>query len=480
MIRWAIASILIFLSLRAQALTAGDLLPDPDQPSVILVTIGPGDASYEKFGHNAIWIHDPSTQTTDVLYNYGVFDFADKNFVWNFIQGLMTYRIERVPDPDPTLPQIEVYDWLNFYASAQDRSLKLQQLNLTPEQQASLRKFLDWNTHPANQFYRYNYDTNNCSTKVRDAIDGVIDHQIQLQTSARETGTTFRWHTRRLTADDIPLYAALDYVMGHPIDRPISKWEEMFLPVKMSQTIRDVEVNGSPLVKWEKEIYTSKTHSEYDAPPSRFWVFIVVGLIIGGVLASSARLLTPSPWKGEGGGEGRAREKETPNSAKKRNRTATPDPHPNPNPLPSWERGWGVRVLRWIVCLVAFAWVTLAGLGGGISTWGWWFTDHFVAKYNENLLQLNPITLPLIVLVPIAIFSKRRGKTMGFYLSVIGLVLSILGFILQVLPKWNQPNADIIALALPAHAGLAWLLYRLYKLQPATSDKQLATNTTTK
>jgi hypothetical protein len=456
MIRWAIASILIFLSLHAHALTAGDLLPDPDQPSVILVTIGPGDASYEKFGHNAIWIHDPSTQPTDVLYNYGVFDFADKNFVWNFIQGLMTYRIERVPDPDPTKPQIEVYDWLNFYASAQDRSLRLQQLNLTPEQQASLRKFLEWNTQPANQFYRYNYYTNNCSTKVRDAIDGVIDHQIQLQTSGRETSTTFRWHTRRLTADDIPLYAALDYVMGHPIDRPISKWEEMFLPVKMSQTIRDVTVNGLPLVKWEKEIYTSKTHREYDAPASRFWIFIVVGIVVGGVLALSARVITPSPGTpGEGRGEGSV-------SNSKAARKNTKNPHPNP--LPAYrERGLAVRALRWLACLIAFAWVTLAGLGGAISTWAWWFTDHFVAKYNENLLQLNPITLPLIVLVPMAIFSQRRGKTAAFYLSVIGLVLSILGFILQVLPKWSQPNANIIALALPAHAGLAWLMYRLYQ-----------------
>ncbi len=464
MIRWAIVSILIFLSLRARALTAGELLPDPDQPSVILVTIGPGDASYEKFGHNMIWIHDPTTQPSDVLYNYGVFDLYESYFVWHFIQGLMNYRIARDDD---------AYGWLNYYAN-QDRSLTLQQLNLNDQQRASLRKFLEWNAQPANQVYRYNYYTNNCSTKVRDAIDGVIDHQIELQTSPIDSGTTFRWHTRRLTADDIALYAGLDYVMGHSVDRPISKWEEMFLPVKMSQTIRTVTVNGSPLVKWEQQIYKSKTHVEYDKPPSRFWIFITVGVLVGGILAASAKALTPSPFQGEGGGEGLARESKPRRFSKQRRSTAAADPHPHP--LPGRERGLGARLLRWLACLIAFAWVTLAGLGGAISTFGWWFTDHYAAKYNENLLQLNPITLPLIFLVPIAIFSKRRGKRLGFYLSVIGLALSILGFVLQVLPKWNQPNAEIIALAMPAHAGLAWLMYRLLKSQPATSKKQPATN----
>jgi hypothetical protein len=466
MIHWAIAFILIFSSVPARALTAGELLPesDRDQPSVILITIGSGDASYEKFGHNAIWIHDPTTQPSDVLYNYGVFDFEDKNFTWNFIQGLMAYRIERVD---------EVYGLLNFYAS-QDRSLTLQQLNLNAQQQASLSKFLEWNTQPANQFYRYNYFTNNCSTKVRDAIDGVIDHQIQLQTSATDSGTTLRWHTRRLTADDIPLYAALDYMMGHPIDRPISKWEEMFLPVKMSETIRGVSVNGSSLVRWEQQIYKSKSHEEYSEPPSRFWIFLVVGLLVGGSLAIGSRWITPSPGTpGEGRGEGSVGES-------KGSRKWKQNPHPNPLPGHRAREPLG-PIARWLIFLIALAWVILAGLGGSILTWTWFFTDHFAASQNENLLQLNPITLPLIFIVPFAIFSRRRGKTLGFYLSFVGLALSILGFLLQILPKWNQPNGEIIALALPAHAGLAWLMFRLFKSRSAKIKKQpeAATITTT-
>ena len=40
--------------------------------------MGPGDQVWEKFGHNAIWIHDEKTGT-DLAYNYGMFDFAQPN-----------------------------------------------------------------------------------------------------------------------------------------------------------------------------------------------------------------------------------------------------------------------------------------------------------------------------------------------------------------------------------------------------------------
>ncbi|HTL29774.1 MAG TPA: DUF4105 domain-containing protein, partial [Tepidisphaeraceae bacterium] len=119
MTRLALATILIFLlfSSQAQALTAQEILPDPDKPSVILITFGPGEIFYEKFGHNAIWIHDPNARYPDVAFNYGVFDFQQKNFIWNFIQGRMTYRIEAAD----ALEMIDVY-------SKSDRSIWLQGL----------------------------------------------------------------------------------------------------------------------------------------------------------------------------------------------------------------------------------------------------------------------------------------------------------------------------------------------------------------
>src|SRR5579871_4151032 len=48
---------------------------------VSLITFGPGEEVWERFGHNAILItlHAPDSHAR-VLYNYGMFDFQQDNF----------------------------------------------------------------------------------------------------------------------------------------------------------------------------------------------------------------------------------------------------------------------------------------------------------------------------------------------------------------------------------------------------------------
>src|SRR5687767_2610231 len=60
---------------------------------IYLLTMGPGDQVWEKFGHNAIWVHDPE-RGADTAYNYGMFDFRQENFILNFARGRMLYWME--------------------------------------------------------------------------------------------------------------------------------------------------------------------------------------------------------------------------------------------------------------------------------------------------------------------------------------------------------------------------------------------------
>src|SRR5688572_4901025 len=56
--------------------------------TIYLLTLGPGDVIYERFGHNMIWVHDPSDPAVpDKAYNYGMFSFEEGNFVWKFLHG---------------------------------------------------------------------------------------------------------------------------------------------------------------------------------------------------------------------------------------------------------------------------------------------------------------------------------------------------------------------------------------------------------
>ena len=58
-------------------------------------------------------------------------------------------------------------------------SIRAQELNLTAAQVDSLRRFLAWNIQPENAEYAYDYYRDNCSTRIRDALDRVLGGAIR-------------------------------------------------------------------------------------------------------------------------------------------------------------------------------------------------------------------------------------------------------------------------------------------------------------
>ena len=102
------------------------------QPSIeiSLLTIGPGPIFWERFGHNAIVVRDNEAGTA-IAYNYGIFDFEQENFLANFAQGNMRYRIAADRLDDDT----EMY-------RGDSRSITEQRLAFTPDEADALRDFL--------------------------------------------------------------------------------------------------------------------------------------------------------------------------------------------------------------------------------------------------------------------------------------------------------------------------------------------------
>src|SRR5688500_10567181 len=139
-------------SLLATSLAAAQTrAPEPASSlTVYLVTMGHGDAMWEKFGHNAIWFRD-TTSGLDVAYNWGIFDFDDAEFIPRFLKGDMRYQMDGF-DGTPMIA---------FYAEG-DRSVWAQELELTPTQKQELLTFARWNARPENRYYRYDYCRDNC------------------------------------------------------------------------------------------------------------------------------------------------------------------------------------------------------------------------------------------------------------------------------------------------------------------------------
>jgi hypothetical protein len=403
---------LVFLLFLPLAGAAAQQISPPSPPAdtsrdlqVFLMTFGPGRQVWERFGHNAIWIHDP-VHGTDEAYNYGLFDFHQENFLLRFARGQMWYWMAGFP-ADEYVRQYE----------RDNRSVWIQELELSSDSKAQLQTFLEWNAEPEHRFYHYDYYRDNCSTRVRDAIDQVLGGAIREQTASLPTGTTYRFHTQRLTANDPLVFTGLLLALGEGVDRPISAWEEMFLPLKMREHVRRVTVPGPngtrvPLVRSERTIFESTATPPPDAPPSWLHWYLLLGAAIGG----SAFLLA-----------GRARES---------------------------------AAARFGFLVVAGGWATVAGLAGLVLAGLWGLTDHVMAYCNENLLQMNPLAL---LLVP-GVFAAVRGRTASRWAGMVALAvagLSLLGLLIKALPGFDQVNGPVIAMALPAQLGIAAALRRL-------------------
>jgi hypothetical protein len=378
----------------------------PESLTVYLMTMGPGKRVWERFGHNAIWIHDP-VRGTDQAYNYGLFDFHQQNFLLRFVQGRMWYWMQGFPAES----YIEQYRRAN-------RSVWVQELEMAPQARRELQEFLQWNERPENRFYHYDYYQDNCSTRIRDALDRALGGRIHQTTQSALTNRTYRFHTLRLTANDPPVYTGLLLALGQPVDRPISAWEEMFLPLAMREHLRELTVAGKdgaqvPLVRSERTLFEA---TEPTPPSTRpFWLpfYFGIGLALGG---SAYGLAT------------RAR-------------------HSRPARL-------GFLMLTWI-------WVLVTGTAGVVLAGLWGLTDHAAAYYNENILQMNVLALPLVWLLPGFVRRKRSSARFTLGLATAVAAISVLGLVLKLLPQFYHINGQVIALALPAHAGVAAGLWKL-------------------
>jgi len=372
--------------------------PEPGaELTISVLTMGVGAEVWERFGHNAIVVEDRS-RGTSLAYNYGMFSFRQENFLLKFVQGRMLYWMAGYPTADDVPRYID-----------RRRSVWQQELNLTPAQRLALRDFLEWNAQDEHKFYRYDYYLDNCSTRVRDALDRVLGGAIERQ--SRMPGRSFRFHTQRLNTHNPLLYAGLMLALGAGADQPRTRWEEMFLPLKLHEYLREIRLPDSaggfvPLVKSERVLYESAAYPVRDAPPAWWPGFLALGVALGGLLA----------WTGVRHGR----------------------------------TGAGRTAFVFPATTVAL----LLGLGGMLLAGLWAFTDHVMAARNQNVFQLNDLTLALGVLLPWARPSRPGVVRAVRLLAWLVAGLSLVGVLLKLLPVWPQVNGQVLALLVPLNLGL--------------------------
>lgn len=403
-----------------------------DEPRAFLLTMGQGDEVWEKFGHNAIWIHDPE-RGTDWVYNYGVFDFNSPGY-WNrFVRGNWIYQ----------LAVFDIYTTLLEY-QYRDRTVIAQELNLSREEFEELREFLEWNAQPENAEYLYDYYRDNCSTRVRDLIDMVTGGALYEATGETPSGTTYRWHSYRLVDGDLPVHTGLAIGLGPSADRPITVWEEMFLPGALMERVREIEIPGPdgepvPLVRGEQILYEARGRAAEAAEPSSLILhYLIAGLLIGGAFLAVGGHL--------GYHESAERVED--------------DEYRGPTIL--------TRLAQVGLVILGVGWALSSGAAGILLTGLWAFTNHSIAHRNLNLFQLDPLAIVLVVTIPALLFGAQWARRPSELLTRVIAAGSVFGALLQLTPWFSQGNGEIIALAVPANLGLAGAVYllRRYRYGP--------------
>ena len=133
---------------------------------ISILTCAPGEDVYTAWGHTAIRIID-STKQTDIVYNFGSFDFNTPNFLIEFVKGNLNYFLS-------------VDEFQNFIAEYQyfNRSIKEQVLILTNAEKIKWQNALQKNLEGNNRYYLYNFITDNCTTRVKDGLYQFTNYQV--------------------------------------------------------------------------------------------------------------------------------------------------------------------------------------------------------------------------------------------------------------------------------------------------------------
>jgi hypothetical protein len=204
-----------------------------------LLTVGRGPEAYALFGHTILRVV-PTSAGAGLDVNWGTFDFRDPGFLWKFYVGDLNYWMA-FQEPGLTVRQYRDYE---------HRRVVADDLVLTSKQRGAVLRRLAWNAQPANVHYQYDQFYANCATKLRDTLDEALGGKLKAYFEARPSRVTFR----RLVRDDASpspwVNLGLEIVTNGVLDAPITEWDEMFLPARMRELLREfpaLDDDGRPV-----------------------------------------------------------------------------------------------------------------------------------------------------------------------------------------------------------------------------------------
>ena len=354
---------------------------------VSLVTIGPGEELYSIFGHSAILVRD-TVRGEEKVYNYGTFDFYEPDFYSQFIHGDLTYYLSVVCSR-----------CVENTTEHEGRSYVETPLNFTEQETSQLLEFLDWNARPENRDYTYDFQYDNCSSRILQIFLKHANASLNVPSSLYPKGT-FRQMINPYLKDRPWVHVGIDFLLGSRVDREADFPQASFLPDDLHLILKNSRIsrNGetTPLAGEDIKVLGSSIHHATApiTPTMVFWFVFILSVIA---------LL--------------------------------------------------ISIFRSDRFLVIYGTVlmSLYGLLSLLLIFLWFGTKQDVFSFNTDLLWINPLLLPLVFI------RKRNAPKWGKWLLLVTGLMVMAG----VFTTWLvEGNTDLTALALALSVFMGFLIWK--------------------
>jgi len=236
--------------------------------TISLITCTGGSELYSTFGHSALRVKDDSL-SMDVIFNFGLFDFATPNFYLKFMQGKLNYMLG--------VQNTEDFLWQYDY---EGRGVVEQIIDLTQEQKNEIMERLIYLYRPENRYYLYSFLFKNCTTELRD----ILENYVELPTGTEDKN--FRELINGYVRESKWTRAGINLILGSNLDRVISLREGMFLPDKLFDGLSE-SADFKELMP-RKETSVSKPTNFFISP-----LFISIIIFLLTVASRFIRVLRP-------------------------------------------------------------------------------------------------------------------------------------------------------------------------------------------
>lgn len=233
-----------------------------------LLTCGVGDELYSSFGHTGVRIID-SVKGTDIVYNYGTFNFGDPDFYTKFVRGKLLYYVSTDAFPEFMEEYVEEH-----------RKVEEQELLIDGDKKRMIKTFLEWNLLPANRDYKYDFLFDNCATRIRDIGPRVFGAGFKWgQTLPADSRLTFRNIIDKYLAQKDWERFGIDIVLGSRIDKVMTNGQVMFLPDYLRDGMAGATIDGRKIAGETKVILQQGPETKKDGIDQPLIVTIIIAVL---------------------------------------------------------------------------------------------------------------------------------------------------------------------------------------------------------